>query len=293
MTATRASLAANHALTITFRAVLPSTANPGSPANNTAHADSDQQGDLSSGSTAGTVEAGLVSRKLAADLDGPPLAISDTIRYTILVTNTSAAHTQTGIRIYDTLPVSVTFVSGSEALTPTGSITYWVSLRAISATLPSLGPGQVATATFDVTIDPEAAGRTITNTAAISSAEQTDPPPIPPVCPDGSSPSGGVCSARPVPHLTVDDATITEGDAGTADAVFTVTLSASSLYTVTVDFATADYTAVAPGDYVSQTGTLTFTPGLTTQWITVTVQGETDIEESQLLPAKAGSLGSD
>ncbi len=81
--------------------------------------------------------------------------------------------------------------------------------------------------------------------------------------------------------ISIADATVTEGDAGTADAVFTVTLSASSLYTVTVDFATADYTAVAPGDYVSQTGTLTFTPGLTTQWITVAVQGETDIEENE------------
>jgi hypothetical protein len=42
---------------------------------------------------------------------------------------------------------------------------------------------------------------------------------------------------------------------------FTVTMSNPSSFTVTVDYATANGTAVAPGDYTAVSGTLTFTPG--------------------------------
>ncbi len=54
--------------------------------------------------------------------------------------------------------------------------------------------------------------------------------------------------------LSIDDVTITEGDAGAATATFTVTLSGISPDTVTVDYATADGTAVAPGDYSPRAG---------------------------------------
>ena len=49
--------------------------------------------------------------------------------------------------------------------------------------------------------------------------------------------------------------------AGTADATFTVTPDAASGSTVTVDYATADGTAHAPGRLHSGGGTLTFAPG--------------------------------
>ena len=52
---------------------------------------------------------------------------------------------------------------------------------------------------------------------------------------------------RPAPSLTINDVTLTEGDAGTANMTFTVTLSAASGKTVTVDYATADGTATVPG----------------------------------------------
>ena len=62
--------------------------------------------------------------------------------------------------------------------------------------------------------------------------------------------------------LSIDDVSVTEGNAGTTIATFTVTLSPISGQTVTVDFATADGTATtADNDYVATSGTLTFTPG--------------------------------
>ena len=47
------------------------------------------------------------------------------------------------------------------------------------------------------------------------------------------------------PALSINDATVTEGNSGTINAIFTVTLAPTSGQTVTVQYATADGTAVA------------------------------------------------
>jgi len=85
---------------------------------------------------------------------------------------------------------------------------------------------------------------------------------------------GTIVNDDPLPSLSINDVTVVEGNAGTTNAVFTVTLSAASGQTVTVNYATADGTATQPADYTSTSGTLTFTPGQTTQTITVPVVGE-------------------
>ena len=56
------------------------------------------------------------------------------------------------------------------------------------------------------------------------------------------------------PSLSIGDVTITEGTGGTSFAVFTVTLSAASGRPVSVEYATADGSAAAPGDYDVFTG---------------------------------------
>lgn len=55
---------------------------------------------------------------------------------------------------------------------------------------------------------------------------------------------------------------------------FTVALSAASGKTVTVDYATANDTAVAGSDYIATSGTLTFAPGEISKTITVQVKGD-------------------
>jgi hypothetical protein len=82
-------------------------------------------------------------------------------------------------------------------------------------------------------------------------------------------------SAADAPSLTVDDVSVTEGDAGTKNAVFTVVLSASSADRVTVDYATTDGSAKAPDDYAAVSGTLTFSPGELSKQVTVEVAGDT------------------
>jgi uncharacterized repeat protein (TIGR01451 family) len=84
-----------------------------------------------------------------------------------------------------------------------------------------------------------------------------------------------------LPSLSINDVTDTEGDTGTKNFQFTVTLSASSTSTVTVHYATADVSAAAGSDYASTSGTLTFNPGITTQPIDVTVNGDTNVEPNE------------
>ena len=86
-----------------------------------------------------------------------------------------------------------------------------------------------------------------------------------------------------VPRIAIANATVKEGDGGTRDLSFTVTLSQATASTVTVTYGTADGSAQAGQDYVAQTGTLTFAPGEVTKVITVKVTGDTAIEGNETL----------
>lgn len=97
---------------------------------------------------------------------------------------------------------------------------------------------------------------------------------------DGSG-TGTIQDDDAPPSLSVNDVTVTEGNSGTTNAVFIVKLSAPSAKTVTVAYATADGSAVAPGDYASRTGALTFAAGQTTQTITVSVKGDVIDENNE------------
>jgi hypothetical protein len=77
-----------------------------------------------------------------------------------------------------------------------------------------------------------------------------------------------------LPTLSVGDVTLAEGDSGTTNAGFSVTLSSASTGSVTVQYTTADGTAKAGSDYVATSGTLTFTPGQTAKTVNVPVNGD-------------------
>src|SRR5581483_1572640 len=61
-----------------------------------------------------------------------------------------------------------------------------------------------------------------------------------------------------LPSLTITDASATVGTSGTAPLTFTVTLSTPPTGPVSVNYTTANGSAVAPGDYTATSGTLTF-----------------------------------
>jgi len=62
-----------------------------------------------------------------------------------------------------------------------------------------------------------------------------------------------------------------EGDTANLQITVTVVLSTASGRTLSVDYATSDITATAGSDYQATNGTLTFTPGQTSQTFTVTI----------------------
>ena len=79
--------------------------------------------------------------------------------------------------------------------------------------------------------------------------------------------------------MTVNEA------AGTA--TFTVTLSAASGQAVSVNYATSNGTASAGSDYTSTSGTLNFSPGVTSQTIVVPILNDTLFES----PKRRGEAG--
>jgi glucose/arabinose dehydrogenase len=84
-----------------------------------------------------------------------------------------------------------------------------------------------------------------------------------------------------VPSLAVSDVTMVEGNSGTSNAVFTVTVSPAPSGTLMVNFATADGTATAGSDYVARTGVLSFAAGTSSQTVAVQVLGDTAVENDE------------
>lgn len=83
------------------------------------------------------------------------------------------------------------------------------------------------------------------------------------------------------PNLSIGDASGSEGNAGTTTLSFPVTLSTASTQAVSVGYATADGTAVAPSDYTAASGTLTFKPGEKVKAIQVSVVADLAIEQTE------------
>jgi CSLREA domain-containing protein len=81
-----------------------------------------------------------------------------------------------------------------------------------------------------------------------------------------------------LPTISIDNVSHAEGNTSTVDYDFTVSLSYSSTETITVNYATANDTAVAPGDYTAVSGQLTFNPGETIKPVKVVANTDTVYE---------------
>lgn len=89
--------------------------------------------------------------------------------------------------------------------------------------------------------------------------------------------------AKPAgPPISIGDTAGVEGNSGTRAFMFPVTLSASSASTVTVSYGIQDGTAtVGDGDYNAASGTVTFPPLQTVEFVTVLVNGDSDVEPDE------------
>src|SRR5439155_1720014 len=121
-----------------------------------------------------------------------------------------------------------------------------------------------ATASFGFQANTGANGTTATGFALNGIADGSATPPV-------------------VPAITIDDASISEGNSGAGQLTFTVKLSAATTVPVTVNYATANGSATAGSDYTQKSGTVTFAAGETSKTISVAVTGDTAVETSETL----------
>jgi uncharacterized repeat protein (TIGR01451 family) len=138
----------------------------------------------------------LTITKTAEDVNGGDLVVGDEILYTLQVANTGSI-TAMGVTVTDDLPDQVTCqtVSGDSAPAGCADPLVW--------SIPSLAVDSAASLYITVTIKDGSEWQTITNTASVTGSNVLDPPDDPtPVCPNGSTPVGGVCTTTPEPRDT-------------------------------------------------------------------------------------------
>ncbi len=93
------------------------------------------------------------------------------------------------------------------------------------------------------------------------------------------------------PDLSIEGDEVTEGDAGTTDAVFTVRLSRPVDFEVTVNYATVDGTAMSGSDFTATQGTLLLEAGFVQGQIRVPVLGDTEVEPPEQFTVELSDPG--
>jgi len=84
-----------------------------------------------------------------------------------------------------------------------------------------------------------------------------------------------------LPAISITDKKLTEGNTGTTQMNFTVTLSSPSAQTVSVNYKTKNATATAPSDYIAANSMLSFAPGETMKTIGITINGDAVAEANE------------
>src|SRR5215212_2882863 len=83
------------------------------------------------------------------------------------------------------------------------------------------------------------------------------------------------------PTISINDASVTEGNSGTKAATFTLTLSGPSVEAIAIRVITTPGTATASSDYNSINLVVTFQPGTVTRTFDVEITGDTNLEANE------------
>jgi hypothetical protein len=199
----------------------------------------------------GTPSISIADLKVIEGNSGPTLAV-----FTVTLSNTSDQK------------VSVDYTTNDGTAT-TANTDYFTSTGTLSIA-PKTSSGQI---TVLVNGDTKREGDE-TYTVDLSN-------PVGATIADGQA-IGTISNDDGVPTVSIDDVKVVEGDAGTVDAVFTVSLSNTSDQSVTVDYQTGDGTAtLANSDYNAATGTVKIQPKTSSTTLTVQVNGDTKFENNE------------
>ncbi len=282
--------------TATFTATLSAVSGKTVTVDWTAAAGSATAGvDYVAASGVGTIAAGATSTTIGVTVNGDVLdELNET--FGITLSNPANATIADGsglgtITDDDPLPtLSVSDVTVTEGNTGTTTATFTATLSAVSGktvTVDWTAAAGSATAGVDYVaasgVGTIAAGATSTTIGVTVNGDVLDElnetfgitlsNPANATIADGSG-LGTITDDDPLPTLSVSDASVPEGNVGTVNATFNVTLSSASGKTVTVAWTTASDEATDPSDFTAASGTLTFVPGDTTESIVVGVNGD-------------------
>lgn len=100
---------------------------------------------------------------------------------------------------------------------------------------------------------------------------------------DGNGDNTAVCdigafefgATEPEATISINNSGITEGNSGTKEITFQISLARSSSLPVTVTYSTANNTAISVSDYVATSGNLVFIVGETVKTVSVVINGDT------------------
>ena len=95
------------------------------------------------------------------------------------------------------------------------------------------------------------------------------------------------------PKISIADASTSEGDTGTKSLPFDVTLSSPAVASLTVDYQTVDGTASSADDFLSASGTVSFSAGEDKKSVSIEVSGDTtdEVHETFTVDLSAPSDG--
>ena len=164
----------------------------------------------------------------------------------------SLSEPSTGVETVDFTSADVSALAGADYTAVSGQLTFAVDETSQTITVPILeDPDIEVDETFTITLS-NAVGATFADDTGIGTILDND-----------------------TPSLSIDDVSV---DEAAGSAVFTVTRAGDTSPTVTVDYISADVSAVAGADYTAVTGPLIFLAGETSHTITVPILEDSLIE---------------
>ena len=243
-------------------------------------------------STPFTIAAGATSTTVSVTVNGDTLLEGNetfSLNLSSVTGTTNATASGTGTITDDDAPASITVSSGNNQSTgvstnfasPLVALVKNANGNAVQSvivtfTAPASGASSVfSTSTNTINVVTNASGLASSGTFAANATAGTNYT-VTAAAIGGSSPSVNFTLSNTAPPvINVGNASLTEGDSGTANLTFNVTLTSPSASTVTVNYSTANGTAIAGTDYTAVSGVVTFTPGVTSQPINVPILGNT------------------
>ena len=178
---------------------------------------------------------------------------------TSLATFTVKATAGTTTATVDYATANKTAVAPADYTGKSGTFTFAANETTKTFTVPIVGDAKCEPSeTFLVNLS-KVSGATLTRASAI----------------------GTIVDDEKCPYISAADVSVAEGNSGTKNATFTVKLSAPYTKSVAVTYATANGTAVAPGDYTGANATLNFSAGQTQKSVAIKVNGDTAVEPTE------------